>query len=152
MVDPNGDKAVSGRRKAREATLQALFWVESSEDPFDQAVSRVSEMARLKDSSRVFAVRLGKEVLARREGLDEVIASVSEHWDIERLARVDRTILRMALTEMLRFEDIPVKVSIDEAIELGRCFGGEESPRFINGILDAIIKRHGIVKGRPVPL
>lgn len=129
--------------------MQALYWVESSGDPFEKAVQGVSGMVRVEAPSRLFAVRLGAEVLARREDLDGMIAEVSEHWDVKRLARVDRTVLRMALAEMLCFDDIPLKVSIDEAIELGRRFGGEESPGFINGILDAIVKKHGITKPNP---
>ena len=131
--------------------MQALYWVEGSDDPFERAMEGVSAMSRLDRPSREFALRLGKEVLAQREALDAMISSVSEHWDVKRLARVDRTVLHMALVELLSFEDIPPKVSIDEAIELGRQFGGEESPRFINGILDAIVKRHGLIKdNRPV--
>ncbi|MSS71056.1 MAG: transcription antitermination factor NusB [Candidatus Latescibacteria bacterium] len=140
------NKGFSERRKGREGALQALYWVESSGDPFEKAVQGVSEMAHLDGPSKVFAVRLGAEVLDRREGLDEMISEVAEHWDIKRLARVDRTVLRMALAEMLCFDDIPIKVSIDEAIELGRRFGGEESPGFINGILDAIVKKRGMLK------
>ena len=140
------NKGFSKRTKGREAALQALYWVESSGDPYEKAVQGVSEMAHLHGPSKVFAVRLGAEVLDRREGLDEMISEVAEHWDIKRLARVDRTVLRMALAEMLCFEDVPIKVSIDEAIELGRRFGGEESPGFINGILDAIVKRRGLLK------
>jgi transcription antitermination factor NusB len=143
------NKAFADRRKGREATLQALYWAESSGDPFEKAVQGVSEMARLDGPSKGFAARLGAEVLTRQAALDEMISEVSEHWDVKRLARVDRALLRMALAEMLCFDDIPLKVSIDEAIELGRRFGGDESPGFINGILDAVVKKRGIVK-RPV--
>jgi len=140
------NKGFADRRRGREVALQALYWVESSGDPFEKAVQGASEMAHLDAPSRAFAVRLGAETLARREALDAMIAEVAEHWDVQRLARVDRAVIRMALAEMLCFDDIPVKVSIDEAIELGRRFGGEESPGFINGILDAIVKKRGIVK------
>lgn len=140
------NRGFADRRRGREAALQALYWVEGSGDPFEKAVQGVSEMAHLDGPSRAFAVRLGAETLARQEALDEMIAEVAEHWDVQRLARVDRAVLRMALAEMLCFDDIPIKVSIDEAIELGRRFGGEESPGFINGILDAIVKKRGIVK------
>jgi transcription antitermination protein NusB len=139
-------KGFADRTKAREAVLQALYWVESSGDAYEKAIQEVSERARLEGSGKVFAVRLGAEVLARREALDGMIAEVSERWDVGRIARVDRAVIRMALAEFLCFDDIPLRVSIDEAVELGKRFGGDESPGFINGILDAIARKHGIEK------
>ena len=136
----------SDRRKGRQAALQVLYCIESTGDPIETALQGVSEIAFISGPAKAYAVRLGVEVLARQKDLDAMIAEVAERWDVRRLARVDRTLLRMALAEMLCFDDVPVKVSIDEAIELGKRFGGEDSSAFINGILDAIVKKHGITK------
>lgn len=136
----------SDRRKGREAALQVLYCVESSGETLEAVLQGVAEMTHTQGSAKAYAALLGAEVLARRQDLDAMIAEVAERWDVRRLARVDRTLLRMALVEMLCFDDVPVKVSIDEAIELGKRFGGEDTAGFINGILDAIVKKHGIAK------
>jgi N utilization substance protein B len=94
-----------------------------------------------------FARRLGEEAWARREDLDQMIGSVSENWSLDRISRIDRLILRMALSEMLGFDDIPAKVSLDEAIELAKRYSQEKSPGFVNGILDALLKREGMLEG-----
>ncbi len=145
------NKDFSNRRKGRQAALQVLYWVESSGDPIETALRGVSEMTHIDGPAKAYAARLSAEVLARGEALDAMIAEVAERWDVRRLARVDRTLLRMALAEMLCFDDVPVKVSIDEAIELGKRFGGEDSSAFINGILDAIVKKRGIIEPSPLP-
>ena len=77
--------------------------------------------------------------------MDRLIGSASENWALERISRIDRILMRMALTEILVFDDIPVKVSIDEAIELAKRYSVEKSPAFINGILDALVKQEGVV-------
>jgi len=88
-----------------------------------------------------YARGLVQETWQRRAEFDEWIGGASKHWDIGRMATVDRNIIRLALLEMLCREDPPEKVAIDEAIELGKEFGTNESPQFINGILDAIRKQ-----------
>ena len=132
------------RRKAREAVLQALYWTESSEDPIQQTLHTMCLRAGLSLDASQFAVALGKETWARMEALDLMIGSASENWALERISRIDRLLLRMALAEILAFEDIPVKVSINEAIELAKRYSVEKSPAFINGILDALVKREGM--------
>lgn len=145
------NKEFASRRKGRQAALQVLYSVESSGDPLETALQGVSEMTHADGPAKAYAARLGAEVLARREALDAMIAGVAERWDVRRFARVDRAVIRMALAEMLCIDDIPVKVSIDEAVELGKRFGGEDSSAFINGILDAIVRKHGITKPSPSP-
>jgi len=78
----------------------------------------------------------------QRGRYDRLIRQVSEHWDLDRMAPVDRNIIRLALYELLDCEDPPPKVAIDEAIELAKEFGSAESPGFVNGVLDAIWRRH----------
>ena len=133
------------RRKAREAVLQALYWAESSEDPVRQTLHTRSLCIGLSPDAAHFARALGKATWSRLEELDRLIGSASENWALERISRIDRILMRMALTEILVFDDIPVKVSIDEAIELAKRYSAEKSPAFINGILDALVKREGVV-------
>ena len=131
------------RRRAREAVLQALYWTESSGDPIQQTLHTMSIRTDLAPEASQFAMTLGREVWRRREELDRLIEGASENWSLERIARIDRILLRMALTEILAFDDIPVKVSMDEAIELAKRYSVEKAPGFINGILDALVKRMG---------
>ena len=77
-----------------------------------------------------------------RERYDAMITSVSNHWDVSRMAVVDRNILRLALHELIDDPDVPVRGVMDEAIELGREFGAAETPQFVNGVLDAVWKQH----------
>ena len=77
-------------------------------------------------------------VMAHKAELDRLLSEASEHWRLDRMSRVDRNVMRLALYEMIHREDIPAKVSINEAIELGKEFGADESGAFINGILDRI--------------
>ncbi len=135
------------RRKAREAVLQALYWAESSGDPVEQTLHTVSLRADLAPEAARFAAAVGTQAWERREELDRLIGSASENWALERISRIDRILLRMALTEILAFEDVPPKVSIDEAIELAKRYSAENAPAFVNGILDALVKREGVHTG-----
>lgn len=128
------------RRKARECALQMLFASDVSETRGDELVryfwNEISD-AELDDSSRDFATRLATGTLAHLEEVDERIRSRAEHWRIERMAIVDRNVLRLAVYEFL-FEPTPYTVTINEALEIARRFSTFEATQFINGILDAI--------------
>ncbi|MFP4459314.1 MAG: transcription antitermination factor NusB [Candidatus Zixiibacteriota bacterium] len=87
-----------------------------------------------------FALQLYSKTAENIEKLDDIIKEYSTNWDIERISIIDRNILRMSLAELLFFEDISGKITINEAVELAKKYGGEDSPRFINGILDAVMK------------
>jgi N utilization substance protein B len=89
------------------------------------------------DEVRAFARGLAQGVWAKREELDQIIHRHSKHWKLHRIAKVELAILRLALYEMLHCADIPLKVALNEAIELSKQFGDENSRNFINGILDA---------------
>jgi N utilization substance protein B len=93
------------------------------------------------------ACRILAGVLEQRRGIDETIEEHAEHWSVSRMNLIDRNILRMAAYELLFCDDIPMKVSINEAIELAKVYGTRESTRFLNGILDRIARTHG-AKGR----
>jgi N utilization substance protein B len=102
-----------------------------------------SEEARLSDELRVFAARLTTGVTDAVGNIDPVIVESAEHWRLERMNVVDRLILRLAIYEFLHEGETPARVIINEALELARTFSGDDSVRFINGILDAIRRRLG---------
>ncbi len=137
------------RRKARESALQMLFAADVSEVRGDELVryywNEISD-AELDDSAREFATRLAIGTLSNLKTIDERIRSRAEHWRIERMAIVDRNVLRLAVYEFL-FEPTPHTVAINEALEIARRFSTYEATQFINGILDAI--KHDLQKENP---
>jgi N utilization substance protein B len=130
----------SRRHKAREAALQILyFWEIGRTDP-GQAIEAYfgAHQPDASDESRAFADRLVHGTIADLPSIDRLIEQHSAHWRIERLASLDRLILRMAIWELQHDPDVPAAVVIDEAIELARTFSADESVKFVNGVLDAI--------------
>lgn len=128
------------RRKAREDALQILYQLDlNPELTVDAAIARFqscfSQEAGVLDP---FTLLLVMGVRSNLETLDTLIKSTSEHWRSERMAAVDRNLLRLGVYELQFCQDIPATVSINEMIELAKQFGSENSPAFINGILDKI--------------
>ena len=126
------------RRRSRELAIKVLFHLEFSRDDPASAFDLICENFGASGEITVFSKELVEGVYDHIKELDELLSKASQHWRLERIARVDRTILRMALYELLYREDIPPKVTINEAVDLGKKFGSEESGAFINGILDKI--------------
>ncbi|MFH1084021.1 MAG: transcription antitermination factor NusB [Pseudomonadota bacterium] len=126
------------RRRARELAVQVLFHLEFSPGDPSEIFDLICENFNAPKSIRDFSRKLVLGVWEEKETLDRVIAQASRNWRIERMARLDRSILRLAAFEMMFVQDIPAKVSIDEAVELGKKFGSEDSGRYINGVLDNI--------------
>jgi N utilization substance protein B len=131
----------SSRRKAREVVLQALYWTESAGDPVQQTVHTMCIRTDLSPKASEFAKALGLVVWEHREAFDAQISPVLQNWSLDRVSRIDRILLRMALAEMRYFLDIPIKVSIDEAIELAKRYSEAKASGFINGILDTLSKQ-----------
>ena len=138
------------RRVARELALQALYKLDMQGDPsgtgslalfwehlLPEAVSRG-------DDAEQFARALVDGVQQNRARIDELIAAAAQHWQLPRLSRVDLNLLRLATFELLGRPEIPAAVTINAAIEIARRFGGEESPRFVNGVLDHIAQTLGV--------
>jgi transcription antitermination protein NusB len=133
------------RRRARQAALQMLYQCEAggvtpeeaiaTHDQIEQAIRTGSEDAD------AFASRLVVGTIGHVAEIDPLIAASAEHWRPERMALIDRLILRMAVYQLLHEPDIPPVVVIDEAVELARRFSGAESSRFVNGVIDAIRKK-----------
>jgi leucyl-tRNA synthetase len=126
------------RRRARELAVQVLFHLEYSDDDPLEAFRLVSENFEMAESMTDFSKVLALGVCDQKPDLDRVISGSSKHWRLERMARLDRIILRLATYEMMFLKDIPPRVSLDEAVEIGKRFGGEDSGRYINGVLDNI--------------
>ena len=126
------------RRKARELALQALFCMEMSGDASEEMFQRFCENYPPTIKSRPFFLQLVKGVNETQVSIDQLIERYSHNWRLKRMSCVDRNILRIAVYEMLFCDDIPFKVSINEAIDIGKKYGTEESGAFINGILDSI--------------
>ena len=124
------------RRRAREIALQVLYQREFSQA--DQDLHLFWSNFEVLQGAMNFSERIIRGVEAHREDLDRIIERYSSHWKIDRMAHVDRNILRIAVYELLYCDDIPPKVAINEAIDIGKKFGSEDSGAFINGVLDKI--------------
>jgi N utilization substance protein B len=129
------------RRRARELALQLLYQHEHTGADLDAMQTDFDEWTSAPEEVREFADFLLRGTLANLESLDEELARQTAHWRLERLAAVDRNILRLAMFELTNEPDTPPAVVIDEAIEIAKRFGAEESGRFVNGVLDGFIKR-----------
>ncbi|MFZ0449345.1 MAG: transcription antitermination factor NusB [Desulfatiglandaceae bacterium] len=133
-------QGMGSRRKARELAVQVLFSMEFDRDDSGIVFDRVCENFLGKKTSIPFARDLVLGVCEKRPEIDQLIRGSSRNWRLERISRIDRSILRTAVFEILFCDDIPPKVSIDEAVELGKQFGNTDSAGFINGLLDNIYK------------
>lgn len=128
------------RRSAREAALKALYAVDVGENSPQDAITRILKPELDSDPESVkFAEKLLFTCVDHKQDHEELIENHIDNWKINRLAIMDRLILRLAITELLLFEDIPSKVSINEAIELAKLYSTRKSGVFVNGILDAIL-------------
>ena len=135
---PASRRAVGKRRKAREVALQFLYQLDLNGD--DDPLPHDEEFwARhpVDDDTRIFGDGLVRGVKSNQEKIDHAISQFAEHWDLDRMAVVDRNILRLAVYEFL-YEPTPRTVAINEALEIARRFSTYEATQFINGILDAI--------------
>jgi N utilization substance protein B len=127
------------RRKSREFALQMLFQWEMGKQEPSKIEDGFWKNAKAQKSTRDFANQLFESAAARAEELDPIIAAHAQNWRIERIAAIDRAILRLALCE-IRTTSTPAKVIINEAVELAKKFSSDDASAFINGILDAAAK------------
>jgi N utilization substance protein B len=129
------------RRKVRESVLKALYAHNLGKDSTQHVMDTLIKKEDFSNDKelRRFAEKLFFRTLENEEELDEITAKHIKNWDINRLALIDRFVLKMALCELLYFEEIPIKVSINEAIELAKRYSTAKSGKFINGILDAAL-------------
>ena len=131
------------RRKGRELALQALYQMEMTVDESPVALESFLSHFEGNAKAKEFARRLASGVVAHKAEIDRVIERSTENWKLSRMAKVDLTILRLAAYELLFCPDIPVNVSLDEAIEIGKRYGSGDSATFINGVLDQVAQSSG---------
>ena len=148
---------MGARRSGREAALQMLFAMDSAKTSASQVRADFWRTFEADPDGRAYADALVDGVAEAIGELDEHITKASANWRLERMTRVDRNLLRLGAYEILHRRDVPVAVVLDEAVELAKRFGEEDSPAFVNGVLDAIRRRlqggspdAGPVRGRNV--
>jgi len=137
---------LGARRRAREIALQMLYQMEVNPVDPQEALELFWRNLSASQPVKEFVGRIIAGVHGKREEIDKLIKKHSEHWRLERMDRVDKSILRMGVFEILFCDDIPARVAMNEAVDLGKKFGAEESGAFINGILDKISKTEGKVQ------
>lgn len=128
------------RRRAREAVIQYNFWRDLQHGEAPKQIDDFWEFCPVKPNVREFAEPLIQGMVEHQDEIDEQIRKYCENYNLSRISAVDRNVLRLAIYEMLHRDDIPPVVSINEAIELAKTFGGAESGKFVNGILDRVRK------------
>ena len=126
------------RRQAREAAIQALFMCDFISDWDVSAAEFCLDHFSVSPAVRPYAGQLCKGALENVTKIDAKLTVASEHWSLNRMARVDRSILRIATYELMFLDEVPINVSINEAIEIAKRFGSDESPQFVNGVLDRV--------------
>jgi transcription antitermination protein NusB len=128
------------RRIIREKVLQALYAYEISKEPIADVIHNIlGELSSSKDDFD-FARRLVTEVVHHEAEVELMIREKVAHWEYDRIALIDKILLRMGICEMLFFPDIPPKVTLNESIEVGKAYSTEQSGKFINGVLDAVLE------------
>jgi N utilization substance protein B len=126
------------RRQARELAMQALFYMDIRKDASEETLDNFCGCFCPSKKSRPFFRKLVNGVLETKGQIDALVEHYSQNWNISRMSCVDRNVMRIAVYEMLYCDDIPPKVSINEAVDIGKKFGTQESGAFINGIMDSI--------------
>lgn len=130
------------RRRARTLALQTLYEVDTVGHPASEVIARhIDGNQSLNENHTSFMKELVEGVLELTPQLDEYIAGCAPEWPVDQIAVLDRNILRMALWEIAVSDETPLKVAINEAVELAKRFGSDSSPRFINGVLGTLAKR-----------
>lgn len=135
--------ARNNRRKGRELALQALYQIEITGDPSVAAVELFLRHFEGNAQAKEYARRLVSGTVSQRAEIDRLLDQATDNWKLDRLAKVDSVLLRLAAYELVFCADIPIAVTLDEAIEIAKRFGGEESAGFVNGILDRIARLSG---------
>jgi len=143
------DTFMGKRRKARESTLQILFQLEFNDSELENLFKSFWQKKKAAKEIKDYSRWLVQGIVSHRERIDRLIQSVSENWRIDRMALVDRNVLRIAVFELLYEERIAPAIIIDEAIEISKKYSSEEAATFVNGILDAARKKIEKMQERP---
>mgnify|MGYP000918554959 FL=1 len=128
------------RKDTRKNAMELMFQMEIQNDFSDEAIEKFQELNSLTVKQRDYMSLLFRNIEERLEKVDTVIEENAENWRIQRLAKVDLSILRIALIEMFYVEEVPIAVAINEAVSLAKIYGSDNSAKFINGILGTIVR------------
>jgi N utilization substance protein B len=131
-----------GRRLARELALKVLYRYVEGDNNLPLVIENVLAAKNYQSPDKSFARILVEKTLANLKEIDDKIVRVIQNWEYDRISVVDKIILQIGTCELVYFDDIPPQISINEAIEIGKKYGGNDSGRFINGVLDAIRKNY----------
>ncbi|NMB00920.1 MAG: transcription antitermination factor NusB [Firmicutes bacterium] len=131
------------RRLARQVAFQTLFQVDLSKSDIESALEQRLEDVALTPENQEYVRTVVRGVSQQIPALDAQIGAVSQAWEVHRLGFVDRNILRLAIYEIVFMDDIPAGVAVNEAVELAKKYGDDESPRFINGLLGTVVRDGG---------
>ncbi|HEY7727678.1 MAG TPA: transcription antitermination factor NusB [Candidatus Eisenbacteria bacterium] len=130
--------SIRERHEAREIAFRATYQSDVTGEPTERCLEEILEEARMPPGASAFAHQLVRLLAAHRQEVDASIARVSRNWPIARMAATDRSVLRVATVELYHVMDTPVRVALDEAIEIAKKYGMESSGAFVNGILDRL--------------
>lgn len=134
------------RRAAREEAFKVIFQVDLGKNRWTEALSRILNELSLSEESRLFLKQLVEGTMTHLAEIDAEISKYAQDWKLERMLSTDRNILRMSIYELKYLKDIPAGVTVNEAVELAKIYGDEDSGRFVNGILGNIIRSSGLIK------
>jgi len=126
------------RRRARILALQTLYEADTTDHDAQETLNRLLAEAPVPDEIAAFARELVTDTISQREYIDGIIAEVAVAWPVEQMAPVDRNILRLAILEILLKNSTPLRAAINEAVELAKTFGSDNSARFVNGVLGSV--------------
>lgn len=130
---------VGFRRKARIVALQALYEIDCSSHKPEEVLARLLQEKALPEEATDFMQRLVDKVLQNKQDIDDVIRRFAPAFPVEQIAAIDRNILRLAISEILFDNRVPIKAAINEAVEVAKSFGSASSQKFINGVLGSVV-------------
>ena len=130
---------VKARRRARRLALQALYEADTAHHDAEAVLTRLLEESKLSEDNSTFARELVQGVIAHKAEIDRHIHTYAPAWPLSQMPVIDRNILRLAILEIIIDNRIPVKIGINEAVELAKSFGGDSAPKFVNGVLGSIV-------------
>lgn len=129
------------RRRARTIALQVLYEIDSVGHPAESTLERHLAEAGPATDTNQYARRLVEGVLGRKNEIDQRIAAAAPAWPLDQMAKIDKNVLRLAIFEILFNNTVPLKAAVNEAVELAKTFGSENSAKFVNGVLGSIIQQ-----------
>ena len=130
------------RRRARKIALQALYEVDTVGHDPEKTLIRLLEESTLGEEAALFAQELVKGAIQNKGKIDDIIRRFAPAWPLEQIPSIDRSILRLAIFEIVLNNRVPVKVAINEAVELAKAFGSDNSPKFVNGVLGSVSNQY----------